>query len=158
MLAACAGDDARNHVHRSPPPVRAAPATTVTPDVPEPPVGAAWPSAGISSVRIASTGQPASLGNIADSVDVLTVVTRGSASSPEGPARIELHLAGPTDTTLVERLRSPVPAVIAHDFRLIIGNGDAGLRDGVYHARVRFVGPSGTTIAQSVPLFFTVRR
>jgi hypothetical protein len=125
--------------------------------VPEPAIGGAWPIATINSVRLASTGSPALLGEIADSVDVLTLVSRGRGSSPDGPARIELRLGGPTDTTLVERVAGPVPAVIAHGFRVVVGGASGGLRDGVYHARVRFVGPTDHVIAQSVPLYLRVR-
>ncbi|MDB4883163.1 MAG: hypothetical protein JWL95_1929 [Gemmatimonadetes bacterium] len=158
LILACAGDDARNHVHQSPPPMRAVqPAAAPAPDVPEPPVGGGWASAKISSVRLASTGAPAALGEITDPVQVLVVVTRGRGSSPDGPARLELHLSGATDTTLVEPIASPVPLVIAHEFLVVPGHGPTGLGDGPYRLGVRLVRAAGTTIAQSTPLWLTIR-
>lgn len=120
-------------------------------------MGTAWASATINSVRLASTGMIASLGDISDSIDVLVMVSRGKQSTPAGPAHVELHFAGPTDTTLVETVETPVPLVIAHVFRVAAGHGGAGLRDGVYRAQLRLLGPSGRSIAQSIPLSLTVR-
>jgi hypothetical protein len=84
------------------------------------------------------------------------MVSRGKGSSPAGPARVELHFAGPTDTTLVETIGTPVPLVIAHVFRVDAGHG-AGLSDGAYRAQLRLLGPSGRVVAQSAPLSLTIR-
>ena len=157
LLASCAGDDARSHVYQSPPPVRPATHTTVAPSRPDPPVGAAGPTAKINSVRLASTGEIASLGAIDQSIDVVTVASRGGGSSSAGPARMELQLSGPVDTTLVEVVDAPVPLVIAHVFRVDAAHGGPGLRAGVYRADLRLMGPDGRVIARSTPLAMTVR-
>jgi hypothetical protein len=158
-VASCAGDDARKHVYQSPPPVRATiPSSSArAPSTPEPPIGAAWATAKINSVRLASTGTIASLGDITDSIDVLAMVSRGKGSTSAGPARIELHFAGPTDTTLVETVKAPVPLVVAHVFRVDAAHGPAGLHDGVYRAQLRLIGPDGRVIAQSTQLWLSVR-
>ena len=108
-------------------------------------------------MRSASTGAPVALGDIADSVDVLAVVSRGRASSASGSARLELVLSGRSDTMLVASIEAPVPVVIAHAFRLVASRAAGGLRDGNYRARVRLVGGEGRSIAESVPIFLTVR-
>lgn len=157
IVASCAGDDARSHVFQSAPPVRATQPTTTAPVRPEPPIGTTGPSAKITSVRLASTGEIASLDDIRGSLDVVTVASRGPGSSSAGPARLELRLTGPTDTTLTEVIDAPVPIVVAHVFRVEVARGVPSLRDGVHRGELRLVGPAGGVVARSIPLTLTVR-
>ncbi|MEO6527968.1 MAG: hypothetical protein ABIP93_15215 [Gemmatimonadaceae bacterium] len=158
LLAACAGDDVRDHVHRSTPPARPAPPPASVPSVAtKPPLGAGGPSAEIISIRLASSGAPVSLDHITDTVNVLALVTRGAGSSSLGPARLELVLHGPQNMTLIEWSATPVPLVIAHEFRVPVSNGWEGLPTGLYLAQVRLVGPTGWLIAQSTPVTWKVR-
>jgi hypothetical protein len=147
-------------VYQSSPPPRATaavPAATGAASTTELPVGSSGPSARVVSVRVASTGEPAALEHLTQSVDVVTLVSRGRGSSSAGPARLELRVTGEADTTLVERITGPVPTVIAHSFRLSSSDGFVGLPNGRYQLQVRLVGPTGRIIA-SPPFFVTVRR
>ena len=110
------------------------------------------------AVRRVSTGAPAALDRIAEDVDVVTLVSRGRGSSPLGPARLELRIVGPIDTTLVIRYPSPVPIVVSHTFRVVTGSDSGGLPEGRFALRVRLVGPGGARLAESVPVAVSVRR
>jgi thiazole synthase ThiGH ThiG subunit len=156
LLASCAGDDSR-HVYESSPPVRAVAAPTIVPAAAELPIGAGGPTARVAAVRLTATGAPAPLDRLSESVDVVTVVSRGRGSSPQGPARLELHLTGVIDTTFVERLDTPVPMIVAHSFRVPVNEGSTGLPSGRYQLQVRLVGPSGRAVAASVPVFIGVQ-
>jgi hypothetical protein len=54
------------------------------------------------------------------------------------------------DTTLVLRLDSPAPAVVAHTFRV------AGLKIGRYTGVVRLKAGTGRVLAESIPLYLEV--
>jgi hypothetical protein len=160
LAAACANDDARPHVYQSSPPPRTAPAAVVSAGAgatAEPPIGSSGPSARVVSVRLVATGEPATLERLTESVDVVTIVSRGAGSSAAGPARLELHITGSLDTTLVTRMPGPVPRVIAHSFRLSSSDGSVGLPTGRYRLQVRLVGPTGRQVA-SAPLAVGVGR
>jgi hypothetical protein len=160
FVVSCANDDARSHVFQSSPPPRAVPAAPVVAGAAaaaEPPVGSTGPSARVVSVRVASTGEPATLERLSEAVDVVTLVSRGRGSSAAGPARLELRLTGAVDSTIVERLATPVPTVVAHSFRLSSPDGSVGLPNGRYQLQVRLVGPTGRATS-SAPLSVGVRR
>jgi hypothetical protein len=160
LVAACANDDARRHVFESAPPSRAAPASapaTPAPAAVEASMGTSGPSARVVAVRLASTGAPAVLERLTESVDVVTLVSRGAGSSASGPARLELRVIGAVDTTLVSRLEGPVPRVVAHSFRLSSVDGSVGLPSGRYQLQVRLVGPTGRQVV-SAPLSVVVAR
>jgi hypothetical protein len=156
LLTACTGEDARDHVHVSRPPTPVVRPTAPAPPVPERPLGAAGPSARIESVRLVSTGAPASLGDVRESFEVLVVVSRGRGVSPVQSLRAELRVSGGSDTTLVARFDAPVPLVVAHPFRVPVG-GPGGLARGRYAARVRLVMATGRVLAASTPLTLGVR-
>jgi hypothetical protein len=163
LATSCANDEARPHVFRSSPPPASATASPPTPSSAnaagtiERPVGATGPAARVTAVRVASTGAPARLELVSESVDVVTLVSRGRGSSPQGPVRIELRITGAIDTTLVERFETPVPVVVSHAFRVSPSDGSAGLPNGRYQLQVRLLGPSGRQLAASVPLFIGVQ-
>jgi hypothetical protein len=154
-LVSCAGDESR-HVYRSSPPARASapPAVTAAPELP---VGMSGPSARVTAVLLASTGNPAPLDQVGEDLDVVTLVSRGRASSAQGPASIELHVAGSRDTTLVEQIGTPVPVIVAHVFRLPVGRRAGHLPDGRFELQVRLVGPTGRQLAASIPVNLGVR-
>ncbi|MEO8562379.1 MAG: hypothetical protein ABI601_09915 [bacterium] len=156
LVVACAGDDSR-HVYESPPPMRAAAPAVAAPVTPELPIGSGGPDARVAAVRLVSTGAPATLDRLSESVDVVTLVSRGRESSAQGPARLELRITGALDTTLVERLETPLPMVVAHSFRVGARDGSVGLPTGRYQLQIRLVGPTGRDVASSVPVFIGVR-
>jgi hypothetical protein len=165
VATSCVNDEPRTHVFRSSPPPPASatssPLTTANANVSatiERPIGATGPAARVTAVRVISTGAPARLELVSESVEVVTLVSRGRGSSPQGPARIELRITGALDTTVVERLETPVPIVVSHAFRVSPSDGSAGLPDGRYELQVRLLGPTGRQLAASVPLFIGVRR
>lgn len=158
MLGACTGRDDGKHVFQSPPPAPVASATAQpTQSVPERPIGSGGSTARVASLRLVSTGQPVSLGEIGESFDVVALVSLGAGSSSGASARIELRISGERDTALVTHVAAPIPAVIAHSFRVYVGSSGSGLGDGSYQAQVRFIAAGGRTIASSVPVYFTVR-
>jgi len=155
LIAACARDESR-HVYRSaPPPPAPALAAAASPAV-ELPLGAGGPTARIVAVRLSSTGAPTALDRVTEPLDVVTLVARGRGSSSAGPAHLQLRLSGRHDTTLVERLDTPVPAIVAHTFHLSAPDGSPGLPDGAYQMQVRLIGPNGRVVAASIPVFLGV--
>ena len=151
-LIACHDERPSKHVYGSPPPQ--SPRVAATPAAPELPIGTIGPGARLVSISDAATGAPVGLGSIADSVDVLTLVAFGpnSGSSRNG-GRVELVVRGGTmDTTLVLRLESPAPSIVAHTFRV------AGLKSGRYTSVVRLRASTGRVIAESIPLYLEVVR
>jgi hypothetical protein len=106
------------------------------------------------SVTDAVTGAPVALGDITDSVDVLTLVAFGPGEqlAREG-GRVELDVRGQsTDTTLVRQLGAPAPIIAANTFRL------SGLQRGRYTSVVRLRMTNGRVLAESIPLAFAVMR
>jgi hypothetical protein len=154
-LVACHDERPSPHVYGSPPPTspRAA-ATAASMSAPELPIGTIGPGARLVSISDAATGIPVALGSIADSVDVLTLVAFGPNSGPwRKGGHVELVVRGGTmDTTLVLRLDSPAPSIVAHTFRV------AGLKSGRYTSVVRLRASTGRVIAESVPLYLEVVR
>ena len=157
LLAACAGDDARDHVFVSRPPTPVVQLSAPESPVPERPLGAAGPSAKIESVRLVSTGAPASLGEVRESFEMLVVASRGRGNSPLQAARAELRLTGAFDTTFAAHFEPPVPLVIALPFRVAVG-APGGLCQGRYMAQVRLLTATGRVLATSAPLALRVRR
>lgn len=149
-LIACHDERPSPHVYSSPPPpspkVAATPASATAPELP---IGTIGPGARLLSVSDAATGAPVALGNIADSVDVLTLVAFGPNSGPwRNGGHVELVVRGGSmDTTLVLRLDSPAPSVVAHTFRI------AGLKIGRYMSVVRLRASTGRVIAESTPVY-----
>jgi len=114
-------------------------------------------SAKIDAVRVASTGAPASLGDVTEPVELIVLVRRDESTSPDIPLSIELHLAGEVDTTLVARLEPPVPVIAATPFRVAVSPERGALPDGRYAAQVRLVTASGRVLASSIPVPLVVR-
>jgi hypothetical protein len=104
------------------------------------------------SIADAATGAPVAMGSIADSVDVLTLVAFGPSSGPwRNGGQVELVLRGSTmDTTLVLRLDSPAPSLVAHTFRV------ARLKIGRFTSVVRLRASTGQVLAESTPLYLEV--
>jgi hypothetical protein len=153
-LLSVACDRPSQHVYSSPAPPAKLPAgsTPAITRAPEFPLGTMGPEARLVAVADAATGAPVALGSIADSVDVLTLVTFGPAASTarEG-GRVELDVRGPAvDTTLVHALGAPAPSIAAHSFRL------TGLTAGRYTTVVRLRMTDGRVLAQSIPLALDV--
>jgi hypothetical protein len=151
-LIACHDERPSKHVYGSPP--SQSPRVAATPAPPELPIGTIGPGAQLVSVSDAATGAPVGLSNIADSVDVLTLVAFGPHSvSPRNEGRVELAVHGASlDTTLVLRLESPAPSLVAHTFRV------AGLKSGRYTSVVLLRASTGRVIAESIPLYLEVVR
>jgi hypothetical protein len=135
------------HVYSSPPPSppNAAKGAT-TASAPDIPMGAIGPGARLVAIADAATGVPVALGNIIDSIDVLTLAAFGpSAGASRDGGRVELVVHGyAMDTTLVLPLSAPASNVVAHAFRI------AGLKPGRYTAVVRLRTRSGQPIAESI--------
>jgi hypothetical protein len=135
------------HVYSSPPPsppnAAKGAATISTPDIP---IGAVGPGARLVAIADAATGAPVALGNITDSIDVLTLVAFGpTAGASRDGGRVEFVVHGSSmDTTLVLPLGAPASSVVAHAFRI------AGLKPGRYTAVVRLRTRSGQPIAESI--------
>lgn len=153
LLAGC--DRPSQHVYSSPPPPSPKLPAGTTPAIssaPELPFGVMGPEARFVAIADAATGAPVALGSIADSVDVLTLVTFGPAqwTAREG-GRVELQVRGPSvDTTLVRALGAPAPSIAAHTFRL------TGLKVGRYSNVVRLRTTGGRVLAESIPLAIDV--
>ena len=157
-LIACTTGDADSHVYQSVPPRRGTSTHVLAVDPSrEAPIGSSGPRARIVAVRLASTGEPITLDRLTESVIVTTLVSRGRGSSSAGPARLELGISGEVDTTLVVRIRSPVPLVVSHDVPVVIGRAAGGLPVGRFAMQLRLLGPGGSVLATSLPVPFTVR-
>lgn len=162
LALGCTDGGPQQHVfHGAPPLPKQAPAptmVTVPAEVLEAPIGSFGPAARITGVLDAATGQPATLTAVTDSLDLMTVAARGSATSRSEAMQIRLTLSGPRDTTLVVRVAPPTPAVTAHPFRVVLadGAGRPGLPGGHYEVRARVM-LGGRTLATSMPIFLTVR-
>jgi hypothetical protein len=152
-LVACHDERPSPHVFASPPPPSPkAAGAPATPSAPELPIGTTAPDARLVSISDAATGAPVALGSIADSVDVLTLVSFGPNSERwRNGGHVELRVRnGSMDTTLVLQLDSPAPSVVAHAFRV------AGLKIGRYTSVVRLRAGTGRVIAESTPLYLEV--
>jgi hypothetical protein len=150
-LIACHDEQRSTHVYASPPPSPKV-AVTASPPAPELPLGAIGAGARLVSISDAATGAPVAIGSIADSVDVLTLVTFGPNSDAwRIGAQVELLVRGISrDTTLVFRLATPAPSIVAHAFRV------AGLKVGRYTGTVRLRASGGRVIAESIPVYLEV--
>ena len=111
----------------------------------------------IDGVRVASTGVPASLGDITEPVELLVLIRRDESTSRDLPLRIELDLKGEVDTTLVVHLEPPVPVIVAQPIRVPVLPDPGALPDGRYSAQVRLVTASGLVLASSIPVPLVVR-
>ncbi|MEP6730749.1 MAG: hypothetical protein ABJE10_08930 [bacterium] len=150
-LLACRDEPRATHVYSSPAPVPKRVTPAATPSAPELPIGTRAPGAQLLAISDAATGAPVALGDIADSIDVMTVVAFGPTLISREGGRVELTLRGGTmDTTLVLPLHPPAPSVVAHVFRL------AGLRQGRYGCVVRLRLRDGRLLAESIPLYIEV--
>ena len=145
VLLACHDEQPRTHVYSSPPPSAQARAPVAAAAAAEIPIGTKGAAARLVSISDAATGAPVTLGNIIDSVDVLTLVALGPHSEPAHGARVELVMRGSAmDTTLVLRIATAPPSILAHAFRV------AGLKPGRYTCVVRLLTPDGRVLAESI--------
>jgi hypothetical protein len=159
LLALAACHDDRPHVFQAPPPRKAPAGAPATPVLPEIEFGSIGPAARVDRVVAQSTGAPMALSHVDATFLVMTMAARGpGAWYPDNRARLELVFTGPKTARFVRKLEHPAPVLIAHNFEVPTArDAPDGLPAGNYQMTVRLVMRDTTAIAQSAPVFLTVR-